>query len=60
MEDKVTVIRCKYCKYYEKDVWIKVDSIPIIGAHHMCRKWGKGCQTDPEGYCFLGEEIKIE
>ena len=23
------------------------------GALFYCRKWGKGCTTDPEGYCYM-------
>lgn len=48
-------VRCKDCKSYEGVHWEKVDKFPVIVANHVCMKWGKGCQTDPDGYCFLAE-----
>ena len=40
------IIRCRDCKYYEL----------VDGIFPVCNKWAKGCQTEPDGYCFLGEE----
>lgn len=51
VKDAVKVVRCKDCKYFELNHW---DGI-IITAHEICSKWGSGCKTDKDGYCFLGE-----
>ena len=50
------LITCKECKYFVYNVWEKVNGIPIIVAHEMCNKWGDGCQTKENGYCFLAEK----
>lgn len=50
------LVRCKNCKSYEDVHWENVDKFPVIVANHVCMKWGKGCQTDPDGYCFLAEQ----
>ena len=52
---KVNVL-CKDCKYYQEDVWKNVYGVDIIVAHHLCTKWGGGCATKPDGYCFMGEK----
>lgn len=54
-EEVGELIRCKNCEFYEDDHWEKIDKFPVIVANHVCMKWGKGCQTDPDGYCFLAE-----
>ncbi len=46
---------CKDCKYFEYDSVTKVNGIPIIVAHEICKKWGEGCKTSETGYCFLFE-----
>lgn len=46
---------CKNCKYFEYDSVAKVDGIPLIVAHEICNKWGDGCKTREDGYCFLFE-----
>ena len=46
---------CKDCKYFEYDSVAKVDGIPLIVAHEICSKWGNGCKTKEDGYCFLFE-----
>ena len=51
---------CKDCKYFEYDVVRKVDGIPLIVAHEMCSKWGDGCKTKEDGYCFLFEPRESE
>ncbi len=50
------LVRCKDCKYFELNHWDKVDSVPIITAHEICKKWGGGCKTSLEGFCFMGEK----
>lgn len=51
------VIRCKDCKYFELDHFEKVEKfpIPIIVAHEVCTKWGNGCQSSVDGWCFMAE-----
>lgn len=44
---------CRDCKYFEYDSVAKVDGIPLIVAHEICSKWGNGCKTREDGYCFL-------
>lgn len=46
---------CKDCKYFEYDSVAKVDGIPLIVAHEICKRWGDGCKTKEDGYCFLFE-----
>ena len=40
-------ILCKECEYYHEDHFQN----NIIVAHHVCMKWGRGCITDPDGFC---------
>ena len=56
--------RCKDCKYFELNHVDMVsfpteagnaESIPIITAHEICTKWGDGCKTFIDGYCFMAE-----
>ena len=51
---------CKDCKYFEYDSMAKVDGIPLIVAHEICSKWGDGCKTKEDGYCFLFESQESE
>ena len=51
---------CKDCKYFEYDSVAKVDGIPLIVAHEICNKWGEGCKTKEDGYCFLFEPQESE
>jgi hypothetical protein len=46
---------CKDCKYFEYDSVAKVNGIPLIVAHEICSRWGDGCKTSEDGYCFLFE-----
>lgn len=47
--------KCKNCKYFEYDSVAKVDGVPLIVAHEICSRWGEGCKTREDGYCFLYE-----
>ena len=60
--DKPKIIRCKECKYFEYDsvAKTKVDGIPLIVAHEICSKWGDGCKTSEDGWCFLAEQKESE
>lgn len=51
---------CKECKYFEYDSVAKVDGIPLIVAHEICNKWGNGCKTKEDGYCYLFEPQESE
>ena len=51
---------CKDCKYFEYDSVAKVDGIPLIVAHEICSRWGNGCKTREDGYCFLFEPQESE
>lgn len=53
--DTKPLIRCKDCKYFEYDSLAMVDGIPLIVAHEICKRWGDGCKTSENGYCFLAE-----
>lgn len=53
--DAIPVIRCKDCKYFELNHLENVNGIPLIVAHEICTKWGDGCKTTSDGYCFLAE-----
>jgi hypothetical protein len=44
---------CMDCKYFEYDSVAKVDGVPLIVAHEICSRWGDGCKTKEDGYCFL-------
>ena len=49
------IVRCRDCKHFRRDVWEDVCSVPLIVAHEICVKWGNGCKTSPDGYCFMAE-----
>lgn len=52
--------RCKDCRYFEYNSVANVDGIPLIVAHEICSKWGDGCKTSEDGYCFLFEPKEEE
>ena len=59
--ESTELIKCKHCKYYVEDVVNEViPGVPIIMGHTMCTKWGNGCKTDPDGYCFMAEKEGTE
>ena len=49
---------CKDCKYFEYDSVGKVDGMPLIVAHEVCTKWGEGCKTEEDGFCFMFEKMQ--
>ena len=51
---------CNDCKYFEYNIVVKVDEVPLIMAHEICSKWGDGCKTSENGYCFLFEPKESE
>ena len=55
LKQEPKIRHCKDCKYFEYDSMTKVDGIPLIVAHEICSKWGDGCKTKEDGYCFLFE-----
>ena len=52
--------RCFECIHFELDAMIDCDGVPLIGAHKICNKWGRGCKTDTNGYCFMFEGKKTQ
>ena len=48
------VVRCKDCKYFLYDKLYMVEGLPLMG-NLVCEKWGNGCRTDENGFCFMGE-----
>lgn len=56
--NEIEIVRCRECRFYEQDVIRVVQGIPIIVAHHLCKKWGQGCMTEPDGYCFMGRKME--
>jgi hypothetical protein len=54
-EEETETGHCKDCKYFEYDSVAIVDKIPLIVAHEICSRWGDGCKTKEDGYCFLFE-----
>lgn len=54
------LVQCKDCRYFEINHWEKVNEIPLIVAHEMCTRWGEGCKTTEDGYCFMVEKKKKE
>ena len=62
--DAVPVIRCKDCKHFEYDHFDAVyfptetgeaERVPLITAHEICTRWGDGCKTYQNGFCFMAE-----
>lgn len=49
------LILCKDCRHFEYDSVAQADGIPLIVAHEICKRWGEGCKTNENGYCFLAE-----
>lgn len=52
--EKVEVVRCKDCHFFERNHFDSLDGVPIITAHNICTRWGNGCMTYENGYCFMG------
>lgn len=51
---------CKDCKFFELDHFEQVGGMPIIVSHEICSKWGDGCKTKENGFCFMFEPKKSE
>lgn len=49
------LVRCKDCKNFELNSWAKINGVPLIVAHEICKAWSGGCKTDSNGYCFMGK-----
>lgn len=52
--DAVEVVRCKDCKYYLRNKIHVIEGIPLM-CNEVCEKWGGGCRTDENGFCYMGE-----
>lgn len=57
--DAVEVTRCKDCKHYLRNKIYVIEGMPIMG-NQVCEKWGDGCRTDENGFCFMGERRKVD
>lgn len=62
------IVRCKDCRFFERDhfdsVYIptetgEAEKMPLITAHEICTKWGGGCKTAEDGYCFMAERREV-
>ena len=51
--DAVPVVRCKDCKWFAYSR--PYSETPVLMMNLVCFKWGRGCRTDPDGFCFMGE-----
>lgn len=51
--------KCKDCKYFEYDDRVMLNETPLIVAHEICERWGNGCNTSEDGYCFLFEVREV-
>lgn len=60
LEQQSKIGHCKDCKYFELDCWRNVNGIPLIVAHKICNRWGEGCKTKEDGYCFMFEPKESE
>ena len=49
------IVRCKDCKFFETDHMETINQMPLIVAHEICTRWGFGCKTSVDGFCFLAE-----
>ena len=58
IKDGKPLPQCKDCKHFETDVVATCDGIPLIVGHECCTKWGDGCKTKEDGYCFMFEADK--
>jgi len=59
-DGRKSVGKCSECKHFEYDSVVIVDGIPLILAHEICNKWGEGCKTKEDGYCFMFERKEEE
>ena len=51
--DATPVVRCKDCKWFAYSAPYR--ETPVLMMNLVCYKWGRGCRTDPDGFCFMGE-----
>lgn len=49
------IVRCENCEHFDLDHFENFRGIPLIVAHEICNRWGNGCKTDSNGFCFMGE-----
>lgn len=53
--DVALIVRCENCQYYNEDYFQMIEGVPVIIAHHVCSFWGRGCATNPDGFCYKGK-----
>lgn len=49
------LVRCKDCKYFEHDSVEKINGIPLIVAHEICRRSTGLVYATSNDYCSRGE-----
>ena len=52
------IIHCRDCAYFETEQRELVAQIFLF--KNICKRWGEGCATLPDGFCFLGKEKEAE
>ena len=54
-----TIVRCKDCIFFEKDLWGVVKGKPVIVSHEVCSRFVEGTKVSPEGFCYLAERRSV-
>lgn len=54
------LVRCKDCKYFEHDSVEKINGIPLIVAHEICRRSTGLVYATSNDYCSRGERKETE
>lgn len=57
-ENMGELIRCKDCRYFEREYDQRFRLEEIYRIHNYCAYWKS--ITDENGYCFMGEKRKEE
>lgn len=52
LKSQPDIVQCKDCKYFEIKEWWQ-DEILMADDCPTCHKWGGGCKTVENGYCFM-------
>lgn len=53
---------CKDCKFCECATVTNIEGIPLMISRDIkiCSKWGDGCKTKDDGFCFMFEPKESE
>lgn len=59
LKDEKPLVTCHECKYFTSDYAVGVKGLPIpLLAGPACTKWGEGCRTYEDGWCYLAERAE--